>query len=99
MTDYDFPAMLVELQVDFLTAMKQESEVAREMPSSVDVVAGRAEIDVEQQRALDAARAEQQRCALELSRHEFWREVDDPFKARTALRKLAQEQLSSADPA
>lgn len=89
MSTYDFPSDLIEIQRDYQGVDARVHEIADALPSSVDIIQGRAEQDPALDAALTAARAERLNLLEALIGHSWWRRVDDVPAAKLELRKAA----------
>ena len=91
MADYEFPDDLLAAQRAYYKADEHVQEATDEMPSSVDVLAGQAEVTEKQRAKLTKAREARLLLVDELYRHPWFKTVDDPHKARMALQKAARD--------
>ena len=91
MTDFEFPADLLDLQRAWYAADARCVEIAASHPPAVDVVAGTARVTDEQHAELKAARAARWALTMDLQDHDWWGMVEDRLAAKAALRKAAQQ--------
>lgn len=91
--DNEFPPELLEAQRAYYAADAVVQELVAALPSSVDVLAGEAEVPGEEQRAaVKKARSERLRLVDILYGHEYWETVDDQHARRLELQKAARAQ-------
>lgn len=90
MTDYDFPADLLDLQHAWYAADARCEEIVASHPPAVDVVAGTARVSEDQYRELKEARAARWALTVDLQDHDWWGTVDDRLSANAALRAAAR---------
>lgn len=90
MTDYDFPADLLDLQRAWYVADARCEEIAASHPPAVDVVAGTATVTDAQYAELKQARAARWALTVDLQGHDWWGTVEDRLAAKAALRAAAR---------
>ncbi|MEV0830924.1 MULTISPECIES: hypothetical protein [Streptosporangiaceae] len=90
MADYEFPDDLLAAQRAYYKADEHVQEATDEMPSSVDVLAGEAQVSQEQRDELAAARTARLDALDILNRHPFWAAMDNRHAAWMALQKAAR---------
>ncbi|GAA2701382.1 hypothetical protein [Nonomuraea recticatena] len=90
MADFDLPTDLLQLKKEFNELDARCEEISAALPSSVLILAGQAEPDVERQAALVEARSERLRLVEEINSHPWWQTVDNRHSAWMALQAAAK---------
>ncbi|MEV8634944.1 hypothetical protein AB0395_25145 [Streptosporangium sp. NPDC051023] len=90
MSDYEFPADLLELQRAYWAADARVLEVTEALPPSPAIVAGEAEISEEQRAELAEAREQRLRALEAMNNHAWWATVPTRYAAWMALQKAAK---------
>lgn len=89
MSDFDFPADLLELQRAYNAADARCVEIGNALPGARAIIEG-ADVDFTE---LGQARAERLDLAVQLQQHPWWETLDksNRVNGRLALRKAAQD--------
>jgi hypothetical protein len=90
--DSNIPPDLIELQRKYDQALDECERIANELPSGVDVAAGRATFSDEDLQKLNTARAARDELGMKLHRHEWWATQKSRVEAKEKLRAAARGQ-------